>query len=205
MTHQNDDAAATGKRARNPRNTRERLVRAALELFTSVGYHASTTPLLASRAGVAEGTIYRHFTSKEQLLNEIFRAAVRMFAAPVSDSANIGSCRERLGHIASVWREIARANPHVVKLVFVLDLDGLLDTRSRSAYGTLLDGIEAVMVIGKSTGQVRAGSARIWADVWLRLVVLVLERTAGAEWPPDHPAPQQILSSAWDAISAATL
>ncbi len=66
-------------RRRDPKNTRERLVRAALDLFTTQGYHASTTPQVARRAGVAEGTIYRHFTSKEQLLNEIYRGAARMF------------------------------------------------------------------------------------------------------------------------------
>lgn len=204
MTHQNEGEPASAKRTRDPRSTRERLVRAALELFTTEGYHASTTPVLASRAGVAEGTIYRHFTSKEQLLNEIFRAAVRMFAAAVPDSDTAVPCRQRLDQIATAWREIAKTNPHLIKLVFVLDLNGLLDDQSQAALASLMDAIETVMVAGKSTGQLRAGSARIWTDVWLRLVVLMLERTANAEWPQDHPAQQQVLSSAWDAISAAT-
>src|ERR1700704_5803480 len=45
--------------------TRQKLLRAALELFTTVGFRATTTPEIAARADVAEGTIYRHFTSKE--------------------------------------------------------------------------------------------------------------------------------------------
>ena len=49
--------------------TRDRLLEAARELFTTAGYHATTTPILAQRAGVAEGTIYRHFPSKSALLN----------------------------------------------------------------------------------------------------------------------------------------
>ena len=55
--------------------TRQRLLRAALELFTTTGFQATTTPAIAERAGVAEGTIYRHFPGKEQLLNEVYRAA----------------------------------------------------------------------------------------------------------------------------------
>jgi len=47
--------------------THQRLVRAALELFTTTGYHLTTTPLIAKKAGVAEGTIYRHFASKQHL------------------------------------------------------------------------------------------------------------------------------------------
>ena len=57
--------------------TRQRLLRAALELYTTVGFRATTTPAIAARAGVAEGTIYRHFSGKEHLLNEVFRGAQR--------------------------------------------------------------------------------------------------------------------------------
>jgi AcrR family transcriptional regulator len=204
MTHPSGAAPVPGKRRRNPKGTRERLVRAALELFTTEGYHASTTPMIAARADIAEGTIYRHFESKEQLLNEIYRAAVRKLTAPVAESSTIRDCRERLGRVASSWREIALANPRLIKLVFSSDLQGLLDGRSTSAFAALLADLEAVMVAGKSAGQVRAGSARIWADVWLRLVVLVLERTASGEWPPDHPAAQQVLASAWAAVRSPT-
>ena len=193
-----------GKRTRGPKGTRERLVRAALELFTTEGYHASTTPLIAARAGIAEGTIYRHFESKEQLLNEIYRAAVRLLAAPVAESSTTHSCSERLDRIASIWREIASANPPLIKLVFSIDMEALLDARSKSAYGDMVEELEMVMAAGKSAGQVRAGSARIWADVWLRLVVLVLERTASGEWPPENAAARQVLDSAWLAICAAT-
>src|SRR2546426_6372677 len=57
--------------------TRQRLVRAALELFTAQGYHDTTTPQISKKAGVAEGTIYRHFHSKQHLLNELYRGAAR--------------------------------------------------------------------------------------------------------------------------------
>ena len=202
MTHQSDATPVPGKRPRNPKGTRERLVRAALELFTTQGYHASTTPLIAARAGIAEGTIYRHFESKEHLLNEIYRAAVRMLAKTVTDSATTRVCRERLDRIALIWREIAAANPPLIRLVFSTELEGLLDARSKSAFVDMVQELEAVMAAGKSVGHVRAGSAKIWADVWLRLVILVLERTASGEWPADHPASQQVLASAWSAICA---
>ena len=40
--------------------TRQKLLRAALELYTAAGFRDTTTPAIAARAGVAEGTIYRH-------------------------------------------------------------------------------------------------------------------------------------------------
>ncbi len=158
--------------------------------------------MIAARAGIAEGTIYRHFESKEQLLNEIYRAAVRLLSAPVIESSATPSCHERLDRIALIWREITFANPPLIKLVFSTDMENLLDSRSKSARLNMEKELETVMVAGKSAGHVRAGSARIWTDVWLRLVVLILERTANGDWPPDHPAPQQVLASAWEAISA---
>jgi len=117
MTHLSHPAAGA-PRKRDPRATRDRLVRAALELFTTRGYHATTTPQIAARAGVAEGTIYRHFNSKEHLLNEIFRAALRLLGKPVEESPSAVPCRERLARVVAAWREVARLNPPLIRLVF---------------------------------------------------------------------------------------
>ena len=48
------------------------VVDAALTLFMQKGIKATTTRDIALRAGVSEGTIYRHFESKEHLAREIF-------------------------------------------------------------------------------------------------------------------------------------
>ncbi len=66
--------------------TRERLVRAALELFTAQGYHDTTTPAIAKKAGVAEGTMYRHFAGKQQFFNELYRASARWADKLVKDA-----------------------------------------------------------------------------------------------------------------------
>src|SRR5262245_14761416 len=91
-------------RRRDPKETRERLVRAALELFTTQGYYGSTTPQIAARAGVAEGTIYRHFNSKQHLLNEIYRGALLIFGEPLKEPMTELSCRGRLEKVALNWR-----------------------------------------------------------------------------------------------------
>jgi len=48
--------------------TREALVRAALELFAERGYESTTAAAIAERAGVTEMTFFRHFPSKSSLL-----------------------------------------------------------------------------------------------------------------------------------------
>ena len=61
-------AAARGRGA----DTRAALIAATTRLVAEVGYHAATTKAIARSAGVAEGTIYRHFPDKRAL----FTAAV---------------------------------------------------------------------------------------------------------------------------------
>lgn len=191
----------TATRKRDAKATRDRLVRAALELFTSQGYHGTTTPVIAERAGVAEGTIYRHFTSKEQLLNEIYRAGVRLFTTALRDASPALPCRERLEVIAKAWRDIAARNPPVVRLVFVTELRGLLDARSRDALKELRQEVEKVIAAGKGAGHVRPGAVEVWADVWLELIRLILQRVADKDWAPDHSHGQHVIDSAWVAIA----
>ncbi|MBI3983244.1 MAG: TetR/AcrR family transcriptional regulator [Gemmatimonadetes bacterium] len=187
-------------RRRDPQATRDRLVRSALELFTSQGYHSTTTPEIAQRAGVAEGTIYRHFDSKEHLLNEIYRAGVRLFAGAVRESPATLGCRERLEGIAAAWREVAARNPAIVRLVFVNRLASLLDQKSRDASREFRADVEKLIASGKAAGEVRPGSVDVWADVWLELVGLTLERIANREWTPEHAALQHVSDGAWRAI-----
>lgn len=55
------------------RTTKEKLLRAALSLVARDGFSAATTAAIAEAAGVAEGTLYRHFPSKDDLLIEAYR------------------------------------------------------------------------------------------------------------------------------------
>jgi AcrR family transcriptional regulator len=49
-------------------NARERLVRAALDLFTEQGYDATTVTEIAGRAGLTKTTFFRHFPDKREVL-----------------------------------------------------------------------------------------------------------------------------------------
>ena len=105
-------------------------MRAALELFTTQGYHASTTPVIAAKAGIAEGTIYRHFPSKQQLLNDVYRSAVGLFTRLLREVPKDIPCRNRLEKAAVAWRDLAVREPAVVRLVFVARVRNLLDQKS---------------------------------------------------------------------------
>lgn len=60
----------------------KRIVEAAIEIFTEKGYSASSTSEIASKAGVAEGTIFRHYKTKKELLFSIVSPIVARLVAP---------------------------------------------------------------------------------------------------------------------------
>ncbi len=52
---------------------REVILKAALDLFVDFGFHGTPVPMIAERAGVGAGTIYRSFDSKEALVNALYQ------------------------------------------------------------------------------------------------------------------------------------
>ncbi|MDY7016391.1 MAG: TetR/AcrR family transcriptional regulator [Cyanobacteriota bacterium] len=58
-------------KTRPEEDTRSRILSAALRLFARQGYDATTTKDLAAAAGVAEGTLFRHFANKKAILVEV--------------------------------------------------------------------------------------------------------------------------------------
>ncbi|MGH1387970.1 TetR/AcrR family transcriptional regulator [Kordia sp.] len=53
----------------------EKILQAALELFSNEGYNATSTSKIGKKAGVSEGLIFRHFTNKQGLLDAIIKDA----------------------------------------------------------------------------------------------------------------------------------
>jgi len=56
--------------------TREKILAAALEVFSANGFHGTTVDEIAENAGLGKGTVYRHFQSKKGLFSELIRLKV---------------------------------------------------------------------------------------------------------------------------------
>src|SRR2546421_1011449 len=61
-----------GKRAQNKAAIRKRIVTAALSLFQTKGFDATTTRAIARKAGIAEGTVFNYFRTKEDIALHFF-------------------------------------------------------------------------------------------------------------------------------------
>jgi TetR/AcrR family transcriptional regulator, repressor of fatR-cypB operon len=79
---------------------RDRVVRAALELIAEHGFHGAPMALIAQKAEVATGTIYRYFKSKDVLIQELYLDLESKIIAHISDGySDDNSLRERFLHL----------------------------------------------------------------------------------------------------------
>jgi AcrR family transcriptional regulator len=78
--------------------TRGRIVAAARDLIAEGGYVAAHVAAVAARAGVAVGTVYRHFPSKSDLFAEVFREASQHEVDAMREAihASSGTAPERI-------------------------------------------------------------------------------------------------------------
>src|SRR6185369_3740168 len=76
---------------------RERILRAAVDVFAQNGYFNAKVSEIAKAAGVADGTIYLYFDGKEDLLITIFREHTRSYLQSLErELANVRAPEQRI-------------------------------------------------------------------------------------------------------------
>jgi AcrR family transcriptional regulator len=102
-------ARRPGKREQNKEQTKRRILNAALQLFKEKGLDRTTTKEISKRSGIAEGTLFNYFKTKEDLalyffqketedLIVWFRADGRLQKAPLSEKL-FAIIHRQLGYI----------------------------------------------------------------------------------------------------------
>jgi AcrR family transcriptional regulator len=112
---------------------RRRLLVAALELFSERGFLGTAVPLVAERASVSAGTVYRFFESKEALVNEVFREAKARLRDTLSDGLDLTLPARAL--FDGFWSRLvrfARSEPVAFHFLEMQDHTPYLDAESRA-------------------------------------------------------------------------
>lgn len=107
--------------------TREAIIDASFQLFTEKGYHGTSMRDIATRAGITAGSIYNHFTDKEQIIQKVLlKYHPIMRVLPRLAEAEGASAEVLVRDAACRIAEEVEATPGVLKLVFVelIDLGG---------------------------------------------------------------------------------
>jgi AcrR family transcriptional regulator len=94
--------------------------------FASRGFAGTTTREVASRAGITEAGLYRHFDSKEALYAAIIDAKMQApdLLAGLAEAARRGDDRAVLGGLAEGMLERGLGDPEFVRILFFSALEG---------------------------------------------------------------------------------
>ena len=94
----------SGKRETAKLERRERLYEAALELFRAQGYEATTVDQITRQAGLAKGTFFNYFPTKDAVLRYLGTREVGRLGAmtlPSSNGSALGKLKRLLGVLAN--------------------------------------------------------------------------------------------------------
>jgi AcrR family transcriptional regulator len=117
--------------------TRERLLESARALIEEGGYGTASVIAIAERAGLAAGTLYRHFGSKQELFVEVFRSVcdreVRAMQAAAQAMPQAARHVERLETVFATFADRALRRRRLAWALLAEPVDPLVDAE-RLAY-----------------------------------------------------------------------
>lgn len=115
-----------------PSGKRDAILDAALELFAERGFHGTAVPLVAERAKVGAGTVYRYFESKEALVNVLFRREKgRFLQLLTADMPLTAAPREQFRELWRRMRRFAEEHPQSAMFLELHHHAPYLDAQSR--------------------------------------------------------------------------
>ena len=102
---------------RGKEKTRDRLIQAAIEVFASAGILGATTREIARVAEVNEVTLFRHFHSKEQLLEAVVQQITALQAETLDNQQEwTQDLRQDLLHYAQIYTSMLEQHEALVRM-----------------------------------------------------------------------------------------
>ncbi len=137
---------------------REAILRAAICVFSQNGYFNSKVADIAKKAGIADGTVYLYFKSKEEILHSVFDRAMEEFIAEGRrEISGIKEADKRLRRIAQLHLEKLGADRDLA-IVFQVELRGstkFMQEFSAAGFAEYLEIIHQTIVEGQKQGVFR--------------------------------------------------
>lgn len=154
--------------------TKSRIMQSAMRLFAKHGFDATTTKELAEAAGVAEGTLFRHFTNKKAILVEVATQGwIDLLTDLLTEFSEMGSYKA----VAQVMRNRMlhmRKNVDLLKVCFI-EVQFHPDLRDRiqaEVIEKMTDVAEAFFQTAMDQGIYRQQDPRLVARVFLGMFTI---------------------------------
>lgn len=83
--------------------SRERILKAAMDLFIAKGFHDTTTREITVAAGISKGLMYNYFTSKEAILEAIIDLRTQDLSAVIAQCKVAGDAGASIGRLVAAY------------------------------------------------------------------------------------------------------
>jgi TetR/AcrR family transcriptional regulator, fatty acid metabolism regulator protein len=137
---------------------REAILRAAIHVFAKKGYFSSKVSDIAGEAGIADGTVYLYFKSKEEILHSVFNRAMATFISEANrELEQIREPAAKIKRIAQLHLEGLGADRELA-IVFQVELRGstkFMEEFSATGFAEYLDVIRQAIEQGQKEGVFR--------------------------------------------------
>lgn len=173
-----------------PEVRREQLIGALADVARERGYAGTTVPLVVARAGLAQGSFYRHFRDLDEAfrllaLRELAPIAAAAFALDFSRARTFGDVERELRAYYLALGTALREQPILVRelLLVARRMPGPLGAELEAFLGAMRARVHTLVVAHMGKGPFRSGDARIVTGALMGMVLGAVEEASelGAE------------------------
>ena len=182
---------------------REAILAAALSLFAERTFDGTAVPLIAERAGVAAGTIYRYFDGKEALVNALYRRCKGELRDVLAGAIAAGRTHEERFRL--MWRGqwmFAVEHPHALAFLETHHHEAYLDPESRALGAEIEAAATAYVRAAQKDGAMRAGSPGILIALVFGAFVGIVKQAGPGGLTHDEEAIRASADVMWSAVRA---
>ena len=170
------------------------IVRAATGVLSRKGFAGLSMAAVAAEAGVATGTVYKHFSGKTELVTGVFREVVGREVAAVAQAAGGGSDRavERVTAAIETFAGRALKNPKLAYVLLAEPVDAAVDAERLRFRRAFTDAYEAAIADGVANGQLPPQNSRISAAALVGAIGEVLVGPLAQEQQSESVIPELV-------------
>ncbi|MFI9510439.1 TetR/AcrR family transcriptional regulator [Nocardia sp. NPDC052566] len=136
------------------------IVQAATKILSQDGFAGLSMAAVAAEAGVATGTVYKHFGGKAELVTAVFRKVVAREVAAVRKAAAAGNATDRVTAAVETFAGRALKNPRLAYVLLAEPVDAVVDVERLHFRRAFADAFESAVREGVSRGELPAQDAR---------------------------------------------
>jgi AcrR family transcriptional regulator len=199
MTYLDETAGSGDKvpRTERGRRTLRRVLEAAAQEFGTRGYHEAAITGITQRAGVALGTFYTYFESKEEVFRALVRDMSRATRAHVAEAVKGAPDRiaaERIGLAAFI--AFVRQHPELYRIIE--EAQFVAEDVYREHYLSFVEGYRRNLSAASARGEIVEGEDELrgWALIGMSVFLGMRYGIWGADL-----SPQQVADGAIDLVS----